>query len=72
MVKLYLNLIFFFFFSRIKEGNTWTTLPASELKIRCGEYDLKSNKADCTENCIEQFVHQDRSVSNVTIHPFYR
>ena len=46
---------------RPKDGKR---LSADDLKIRCGEYDRKSN-------AIELFKHQEREVDTFTLHPLY-
>jgi len=44
-----------------KDGNP---LSADNIKIRCGEYDLKLGE-------IDQYDYQDRNVDTFTIHPFF-
>jgi len=44
-----------------KDGNP---LSADDIKVRCGEYDLKLGE-------IDQYDHQDRNVDTFTIHPFF-
>ena len=51
---------FWFLFSS-KDGNP---LSADDIKIRCGEYDLKLGE-------IDQYDYQDRNVDTFTIHPFF-
>ena len=51
----------FCFIFRSKDGNP---LSADDIKIRCGEYDLKLGE-------IDQYDYQDRNVDTFTIHPFF-
>ena len=46
---------------RSKDGNPFS---ADDIKIRCGEYDLKLGE-------IDQYDYQDRNVDTFTIHPFF-
>ena len=41
------------------------TLSASDLIIRCGEYDLTSSE-------VERYQHQERNVETFTVHPYFR
>ena len=52
-----------FFDFRIEKGNPDAT-KTTDLKIRCGEHDLKSSET-------EILPHQDKKVEIFTIHPFY-
>ena len=52
-----------FFDFRIEKGNPDAT-KTTDLKIRCGEHDLKSSET-------EILPHQDKKVETFTIHPFY-